>query len=177
MTCWECVLSFRDIATCIGWNPTTTIRIWNRYVQESYTERYTWSQWFSSTNTREDRHNVSSAFQQSYSTNIELKEACLQHDMFTRHLLVQTVRRRLHKHVLSAQRLLPLLQCHWLPLALQQRSCGDSGTRNDKTGYRSASTSYFQISPGSACNIEMDISMSQGIEENAHGLLAFDIVK
>lgn len=51
----------------------------------------------------------------------------------------------------------------------------DSSVPNDKTWYRSGTTSSFQTSPGSAYSIIIDVSVSGSTKENACSLLAFDI--
>ncbi|GFX68366.1 hypothetical protein TNCV_2817401 [Trichonephila clavipes] len=48
---------------------------------------------------------------------------------------------------------------------------GDRGKTNDKTEYWRSTTSSLQTSPGSACSISMDVSMSKGIEENTRTFL------
>ena len=110
----ECGLSFRDIATRIGRNPTTVMRIWNRWVQEGHTERHAGSQRPPATNAREDRHVVRSALQDRTATSRTLSQEM---GLFAaRQVSARTVRRRLEQHGLSARR--PLLR---LPLTLQHR--------------------------------------------------------
>ncbi|GFX56616.1 HTH_Tnp_Tc3_2 domain-containing protein [Trichonephila clavipes] len=40
----DCGLSYRSIAACVGRDPMTVSRIWNRWVQDNNTERPTGSQ-------------------------------------------------------------------------------------------------------------------------------------
>ncbi|GFT17475.1 hypothetical protein TNCV_4807261 [Trichonephila clavipes] len=54
---------------------------------------------------------------------------------------------------------------------------GDSRAPNDKNGYRNGAKMFFQTSFGSACSIMMDIRIPRSIEENASGLLSFEILR
>ncbi|GFV27235.1 putative DD41D transposase [Trichonephila clavipes] len=54
-------------------------------------------------------------------------------------------------------------------------TCSDIGASNDKTGYRSSSTSSFLMSSCSGCSIMMNVSTSGSTKENVRGLLAFVI--
>ena len=56
LACWDCDLSFRNIVPCIGRNPMTLCRIWNRWVQEGNMERCARFQRFTITDGREDKH-------------------------------------------------------------------------------------------------------------------------
>ncbi|GFW39231.1 hypothetical protein TNCV_1832191 [Trichonephila clavipes] len=51
----------------------------------------------------------------------------------------------------------------------------DRGESNHKTRYRSCITSSFQISPGSACSILMNLSASEDTK-NTRDLISLDIV-
>ncbi|GFX91693.1 hypothetical protein TNCV_3682791 [Trichonephila clavipes] len=51
-----------------------------------------------------------------------------------------------------------------------------SSMPNDKTRYRKSITLYFQTDPGSARRKIIGVSVRKCIEQNARGLLAFDII-
>lgn len=55
-----------------------------------------------------------------------------------------------------------------LPWHCSTETVGDSGAFNDRTRYRSHTTLYFQTDFGCSCSIMMDVSVSRGIEKNAH---------